>query len=113
MVKLINEDDFIETLILNGALEVSAIDMNTNEPLYRFTPKLKKVSPELYDANYNMFYEDLMFLWQEGFIEVDLELDNPFVRLTQKVTDEESVNKLDKVKRFTLMEIIKIISEQD
>lgn len=110
---MLSEDDFIEVLILNGALEVSAIDMTTNEPLYRFTNKLKKVSPELYDAQYNMFYEDLMFLWQEGFIEIDLELDNPFVRLTEMSMDEESVNQLDKLKRFTLMEVTRIISEQN
>ena len=50
-----SEDDFIDALILNGALEVAAIDMETGEALYKFTDKLKEISPELYETQQAMF----------------------------------------------------------
>jgi hypothetical protein len=45
----------IEDLILNGALEVSGLDLKTGDPLYNFTEKLKDVDSELFDHMNNYF----------------------------------------------------------
>ena len=107
-----SEDNFIEYLILEGALEIAAIDMDTNEPLYRFTDKLHDISPELYDEHTKTFYADVMDLWQIGFLNINLEDPNPVVSLTEKSFDMEQVKLLDKDKRYTLNEIVRLIKQE-
>lgn len=105
----LSEEDFIEALILNGALEVAAIDMDSGEPLYRFTDKLKQISPELYETQQAMFHEELMSLWEEGFVDMDPMEENPKVTLTFKAFSAHDVDKLDEAKRATLKEVIRIM----
>jgi hypothetical protein len=104
-----SEDDFIETLILNGALEITAIDMDSGEPLYKFTNKLKEFSPELYESQQAMFHEELMSLWEEGFINFDPMEQNPTVTLTFKAFSANDVSKLDDSKKSMIKEIIRIM----
>lgn len=99
----------IEGLILSGALEVEGLDSNTGEPLYRFTPKLKEVSKELFDSVSNMFNEHIMELWTQGMIDIDLMSDNPMVKLNDRSFDEESMSNLDKDLLYTLSEIKRTI----
>lgn len=105
----LSEDDFIDALILNGALEVAAIDMKTGEPLYKFTDKLKEISPELYETQQAMFHEEIMSLWGDGFINLDPMEENPKVTLTPKAFSATEVEKLDDGKRSTLKEVIRIM----
>lgn len=107
-----DENSFLEYLILEGALEVAAINMDDSEPLYRFTDKLHDISPELYDEHIRTFYSDVMDLWQRGFININLESDDPVVSLTEKSFDLEQVKALDKDKRYTLNEIVRLISQE-
>lgn len=107
-----DENSFLEYLILEGALEVAALDVENGEPLYRFTDKLHHISPELYDQHLNMFYSDVMELWQRGFLNINLESQEPVVSLTEKSFDIEAVKNLDKDKRYTLNEIIRLISQE-
>lgn len=102
----------MEHLILSGALEVSAIDMNNNEPLYRFTDKLKEVAPELQKEMFSYFYTDVMSLWEHGFVDVDLESDDPSVSLTEKAVDVEEVKSLSDQQKNTLREIVRIMNEE-
>lgn len=104
-----SEDDFIEALILNGALEISAMDMDTGEPLYKFTEKLKDISPELYETQQAMFQEEIMSLWQDGFIDLDPMEQNPKVTLTFKAFSAHDVDRLDDSKKATLKEVIRIM----
>ena len=105
-----DEDDAIEQLILSGALEVAGIDIDTGEPVYNFTEKLIDVSPELHTEVSTYFSNETMFLWQEGFLDMDITEKNPTVRLTQKALDEIAVASLNKDRQYTLKEIIRIIS---
>jgi hypothetical protein len=50
-----------------------------------------------------------MALWEHGFIEMDITLDQPLVSLTQKAFDSAEVLKLNKDHQYTLKEIIRII----
>jgi hypothetical protein len=106
---MLNEDDFIDALILNGALEVAAIDIESGEALYRFTDKLKEISPELYETQQTMFREELMSLWEDGFVELDPMEANPKVRLTPKAFSANHVDKLDSTRKATLKEVIRIM----
>lgn len=101
------EDKIIEDLILKGALEVSGIDIETGEPLYNFTHKLKDVSPELDQEIQTFFSQEMMFLWENGFVEMDITEKNPIVKLTEKAFNNKEVLKLDKDKQYTLKDIIR------
>jgi hypothetical protein len=105
-----DEDDAIEQLILNGALEVAGIDMETGEPLYNFTEKLIDVSPELHTEISTYFSQETMALWEEGFLEMDVTEKNPIVRLTQKALDQNAIAKLSKDRQYTLKELIRIFA---
>lgn len=109
-----NEDEYInktmEDLILNGALEFSGIDSDTGEMLYSFTDKLKEHMPELYNHHLNFVNEEIMFLWENGFVEMpDMLDDNPKVFLTEKSMNNEEVAKLPKDRQETLREIKRIL----
>lgn len=102
--------DKIEDLILNGALEVAGMDIDTGDMLYNFTDKLKEVSPDLYEEMSNYISTETMSLWVDGFLDIDVTEQNPMVFLTEKAFDESEVGKLSKEKQYTLKEIIRIIS---
>jgi hypothetical protein len=108
-----NEEDFIDSLILNGALEITAIDMESGEPLYKFTDKLKEFSPELYESQQAMFHEELMSLWEDGFIDLDPMEKNPMVKLTFKAFSASDISKLDDSKKSMIKEIIRIMLTED
>lgn len=106
------EDQIIEELILNGALEVCGIDMDTGEPLYNFTSKLESTNPELHNEFFSYFHQDVMSLWGLGYIEMDVTDENPMVSLTQKAINKSEVLKLDKGMQYTLKEIIRIVEQE-
>lgn len=108
-----DDNEFIEKLILSGALEVAGIDMETGEPLYNFTEKLKDVSPDLHNEVSTYFSKETMALWQYGFISMDVTMPNPLIKLTPKAFQQEEVDKLDKTNRYTLKEIIRIMMSED
>lgn len=104
------EDNVIEDLILNGGLEIAGVDIDSGEMLYNFTPKLENLNPELYKEMSNYFHQELMSLWQLGFINISLEEESPKVSLTDKILDKIEVEKLDKNKRYSLRELIRILT---
>lgn len=106
------EDAIIEDLILEGALEIAGIDLDTGEPVYNFTDKLKDVNPELHNEMNVHFFGEMMFLWEQGFIEMDITEENPMVRLTLKAFDKKELEKLDKNKRYTLKEVSRIMRKE-
>lgn len=106
------ENDFLEELILSGALEVAGIDMDTGEPLYNFTEKLKDVNPTLHSEVSTYFSRETMALWQYGFITMDITSPNPLINITPKAFNKEEVDKLDPQHQYSLKEIIRILMEQ-
>ena len=88
-------DQLIESLILNGALEVAGIDFETGEPLYNFTDKLEDVDPILHSTISTYFSTEAMALWEHGFLEMDVTEKNPLVRLTEKIHDQKEILKLN------------------
>ena len=102
-------DRMIEDLILSGALEVAGLDIETGEPLYNFTDKLKDINPKLHSEQSKYFSVETMALWEYGFLSMDVTDPNPIVLLTEKSFDKDEIAKLDKQHQYTLKEIIRII----
>lgn len=103
------EDKMMEELILSGALEVAGFDSDTQEITYNFTEKLKDVSPELHHEFNNYFHQEMMFLWEKGFLDIDFTQEEPKVSLTDKAFSEEDLSKLNPDRKYSLKEIIRIL----
>jgi hypothetical protein len=104
-------DKKIEELLLDGVLEVAGMDLESGEPLYNFTNKLKDYNEELYKIHNNYFFKDLTSLWEKGFININFLEDDPTVTLTDKASSETEIDRLDKEEKQSLNEIKRITGE--
>lgn len=87
-------EEYIDFLILNGAIEASGIDSETGEMMFQFTEKLAEVAPEIFGTMMRELQEDIMFFWSEGFVELSKSIDNPTVNLTSKAFDDAAIANL-------------------
>jgi len=108
----VSEDEIIDSLILNGGLEFAGVDEETGEPMYRPTSKLKDIDPRLSEDMSSYFSATTMKLWEKGFIDMDVTVKNPLVKLAEKSFDIDAVNLLGKEERVVIKEIIKVLSEK-
>ncbi len=102
----------IDELVLLGALEFYAFDEETMEPLYRPTEKLKSINPKLYKDISLYFLETTTQLWQKGFIDMDITIEDPIVKLAEKSFNKEEMLKLDKNERIVMEEISRVLSQR-
>lgn len=107
------ENQVIEYLILEGAAEVAALDTETGEPLFRFTPQLQEVDPELYNNIQTYFNTNIMLLWQKGFLILDPTDSNTTVSLTDKAFDKKAIAELDKHEHGTLKSVIASMNQSN
>lgn len=99
----------MEELILNGIVEVSGFDPETQEFLYSFTPKLREAMPGLWNDRMNFIEQEITYLAELGFLEVvDVSDKNSNVRLTDLAFDEEAISRLPEDKKRSLEEIKKM-----
>lgn len=98
-------NDIVDKLILEGVIEVDGIDSETAEFLYKFTPKLKDKYPLLYNELQTYISKEMMDLWQEGFVSMDVMEQNPIVSLTEKAFIKEEVDKLEEGLQHSLSEL--------
>jgi hypothetical protein len=105
-----NEENAMEKLILNGALEFAGIDSKTGEMLYSFTPKVKEVSPELYKAHIDHVNKEILKLWEHGFVNINFLEDNPQVTLTAKAFDEKVLSNTPSEMVWGLEEVKRLIT---
>lgn len=101
----------LDELILNGSIEISGLT-NSGAFLYKFTDKLQQIDPDLYDAIRQRMYGEIMFLWQAGFISMDVTIDNPIVKLTDKAFDKEALEELPEQIKGNLIALIRSMSEE-
>lgn len=105
-------EDKIEELLLDGVLEVAGIDIETGEPLYNFTNKLKEYNQELYNIHNNYFFQDLTNLWEKGFVNISFFEEDPTVTVTEKVWNKTETDKLSTEEKHSLNEIKRIAGEK-
>jgi hypothetical protein len=103
----------IDNLILDGGLEFAGIDSESGEMLYSMTPKIKDLMPDLYEDHLNFINNDLMSLWQKGFVDIDFFSDDPLININNKYYDENEVAKLSKEERWSLRELKRVIDSQE
>jgi hypothetical protein len=106
------EDKIIDDLILKGGLEVAALDEDTGEMLYSFTPKIQELMPDLYDEHIKGVNSEVMNLWEKGFLNLDLFVKDPIITITPKALDKEEVKCLSKQERWSLFEIIRLLQRK-
>jgi len=104
-----NEDDLINNLILQGALEVAGLDAETGEFLYAVTPKLQEVMPDMYEDHLKTVNRDILNLWEKGYVNVDFLSPNPMVTISEKGLDEVEVSKLTKPEIWALEEVKRLL----
>jgi hypothetical protein len=105
------EDLIFIDLVEQGAIEYAGLN-EEGEAIYNFTDKLKDINPDLFDIHQTQLNREVMFLWEQGFITVDLLQDNPDVGLTEKSFDERCIDELDDIYKSVLKEIKRILSQQ-
>lgn len=102
------ESDILDKLILDGAVEVAAIDSKTGQFMYVITPKMKDVFPEMYREYQESVHNDIMRLWENGFLSIDFTEENPMVFLTDKAYDEDEISSLSEQDFLALEEIKRV-----
>lgn len=102
-------DQTIESLILSGAIEIAGIDSETGQPLYSFSEKIKEIMPELYQEHLNEVNRDIMYLWEQGFLDIDLLSEDPLVVITEKALDKEQIDGLSQEHKSALNEIKRLL----
>jgi hypothetical protein len=105
-------EKIIDDLILKGGLEFVGIDPESGEALYRPTDILKNIDPKLSDEMSSYFSESTMRLWEKGFIDMDVTVADPLVKLAEKSFDANAIASLDKEERIIIQEIIRVLSEK-
>ena len=108
-----DEDQIIEKLILNGGLETVGVDQETGEFLYSFTPKIAKLMPDLYEEHLNDVNNQIMNLWEKGFVDLNLFESDPNITLTEKSLNPDSLMTLSKQERWNLLEIMRLLKLKD
>jgi len=105
-----NSEESIEYLILNGYIEVAGIDKTSGDFLYSFTEEAKTIIPDLRRQLDEEFYKSIVYLWERGFLEMDIDSDNPVVSLKDKALDPDAVFALPEEHRNAMMNIIDALS---
>lgn len=108
-----DENEIIDYLILNNAMEIVGVDSDTGEFLYMFTNKLKEVLPELYAEHINHVNSELMRLWEKGFVNIDFMSDEPIVTITEKALIKEELDSLSKEDLFAIKEIKRVLKSPE
>jgi hypothetical protein len=103
----------VDDLILTGGIEFAGIDGESGEMLYSITPKIRELMPDLYEEHVNFINDELMSLWQKGFVEIDFFSDDPLIHISDKYYDQDEVMKLSKQERWSLSELKRVIDSQE
>ena len=103
----------IDDLILEGGLEIAGVDPETGEMLYLFTPKVKELMPDLYNDHLNFVNDELMALWEKGYVDIDFFKDDPLISLAGKSNDPKEISKLSKQERWSLQELKRVVKSQE
>jgi hypothetical protein len=101
--------EIIDHLILEGGIEVAGVDPESGEMLYAFTPKVKEIMPELYNDHLNFVNDELMVLWEKGYVDINFLMDDPLISLTTKSYDPDEIKKLSKQEKWSLQELKRVI----
>jgi hypothetical protein len=86
-------EEHLEQLILEGIVEFAGLDKD-GEMLYSFTPDLETKAPAIHRIVQDLHMQDIYYLWEQGYLQMDITKSNPLVTPTVKALDEEAVDQL-------------------
>lgn len=86
-------EEHLEQLILEGIVEFAGLDKD-GEMLYSFTPDLETKAPAIHRIVQDLHMQDIYYLWEQGYLQMDVTKPNPLVTPTVKALDEEAVEQL-------------------
>lgn len=98
------DDEQLERLILDGIVEFAGLDDN-GEMLYSFSSDLEEKAPAIHKMVMEMHMQDIYYLWERGFLQMDVTLENPLATITPKALDDNSVSRLPKHMQIFLEQI--------
>jgi hypothetical protein len=101
----------LEQMILDGSAEVAGLDPETGEFLYSFTPKVAELHPELYTEMTDFYYSGVVSLWQKGFLDVNMDSADPYVKLNDNSLDPDKIKTLSSLEKRLLESVIAKINE--
>jgi hypothetical protein len=104
-----DEFDAVDKLILNGGLEFAGKDPETGEALYKPTDRLKEIDANLSNEMSIYFSEITLKLWEKGFLDMDVTLEDPVVKLGPKSFDINMIKSLPKDERVVIEQIVKVL----
>jgi hypothetical protein len=107
-----SDSELINKLILDGAVEVAGIESDTGNFLYSFTPKIKELMPDIYQDHIKSVNDEVMNLWEKGFLDIDLLADDPIITITKKAISKESIATLSKNEIWSLSEIVRLLNRK-
>jgi hypothetical protein len=107
------EQDSIDYLILNGGLEVVGLDSDSGEFLYAFTPKIKELMPDLHEQHIKDVNQNVLKLWEMGFLEIDFMKPDPVITIGKKALEKAEVSRLSKDDQWHLNEIKRLLKTRE
>lgn len=104
-----NEEQ-LEQLILDGIVEFAGLDKD-GEMLYSFAADLEKRAPAIHKMVKELHMQDIYYLWEHGYLSMDITKENPTATITPKALDEAAVNELPPHMQIFLEQIIDAMRE--
>jgi hypothetical protein len=106
------DSKIIDEMILAGVVEVSGVHKDTGELLYGFSPNLNKLDPQLSNHINNLFHGTVMILWEKGFVNGNMEDEDPIVSITEKGLDSFEIEKLNYMEKAILNNLKQYLYEE-
>lgn len=106
---MMNDEEYVDYFLSNGAIEENGISPETGEILYSITPKMKELMPSLYQDHLQFVNSEIMSFWELGFLNIDLFSDDPIVTLTDKAFFDDEISKLSNEKQWSLLELKRLL----
>ena len=104
--------DEIDELILNGGLQFAGNNSRTGEPMYKATDELKNINPSLSKDINDFFVSSVSKLWEKGFLDMDVTVADPMVKLAPKALNIDEIQALPENERVVMVQIIDTLHQK-
>jgi hypothetical protein len=68
--------------------------------------------PDVYQDHIKSVNDEVMNLWEKGFLDIDLFLEDPIITITRKATSREAIGTLSKEEKWSLSEIVRLLNRK-
>jgi hypothetical protein len=68
--------------------------------------------PDVYQDHIKSVNNEVMNLWEKGFLDIDLFSEDPIITITKKATSREAIGTLSKKEKWSLSEIVRLLHKK-